>query len=44
MADMEQQIAVWRSRLSALVGNKDIVDELEMHVRDAVQDLSLIHI
>ena len=38
MADIEQQIAVWRSRLSALVGNKDIVDELEMHVRDAVQD------
>jgi hypothetical protein len=25
MADMEQQIAVWRSRLSVLVGNKDIV-------------------
>jgi cytochrome c assembly protein len=39
MADIEQQIAAWRSRLSALVGgNRDLVAELEVHLRDAVQD------
>ena len=39
MADLEQQIAAWRSRLSALVGgNSDFVAELEVHLRDAVED------
>ena len=39
MADLEQQIAAWRSRLSALVGgNSDFVAELELHLRDAVED------
>ena len=39
MADIEQQFAAWRSRLSALVGgNRDLVAELEVHLRDAMQD------
>jgi hypothetical protein len=39
MADIEQQIADWRSRLSALIGgNRDLVAELEVHLRDAVED------
>src|SRR5437870_6719133 len=39
MADIEQQIAAWRSRLSSLVGgNRDLVAELEVHLRDAVAD------
>ena len=39
MADLEQQIAAWRSRLSALVGgDSDFVAELEGHLRDAVED------
>jgi hypothetical protein len=39
MADIEQQIADWRSRLSALIGgNRDLFAELEVHLRDAVED------
>src|SRR6516165_3921424 len=38
MADIERLIADWRSKLSARIGDKDTVAELEMHLRDAFQD------